>query len=169
MTFLFFRLLVGAPKDNITDARFPKLHSLNKPGQLWRCPVTSFTEDCEPVTVMDTGKNTYRYIIQVRTGDSYRYITRPQFMNWDQIRTFYILRVLIWLMLIQSIRLIFKSTNLMRQTYRANSSCLIVRTPSNPAAGAPCLPVAWLSSCMGFHQILAELMTWADRQPALSW
>ena len=52
-----FRILVGAPRDNITDNSAPsQVKNLKSPGAVWSCPVSSFTDDCEEVKIDREGE-----------------------------------------------------------------------------------------------------------------
>lgn len=49
------RLLVGAPRDNITDEPSAVLRKLKRPGVVYACPLTSRQDDCESVKIHRLG------------------------------------------------------------------------------------------------------------------
>ena len=58
-----FRILVGAPRDNVTDASAPsQVRNLKSPGVIYTCPVSSFKDDCESVEIDREGKIRYVWI-----------------------------------------------------------------------------------------------------------
>ena len=47
---------MGAPRDNVTDPLFPEaVRSINRPGSVYKCPLTADIGDCLEIIVDDTG------------------------------------------------------------------------------------------------------------------
>jgi len=50
--FCFIRILVGAPKDNITDpSALPVVREFVRPGVVYQCPITTSSHDCSDVKI----------------------------------------------------------------------------------------------------------------------
>ena len=46
------RILVGAPKDNITDSdALPVVREFVRPGVVYQCPITASSQDCTDVKI----------------------------------------------------------------------------------------------------------------------
>ena len=54
--YILFRLLVGAPRDNITDTDSNVLKRITRPGVIYTCPLTSLQDDCDTVKINRDGK-----------------------------------------------------------------------------------------------------------------
>jgi len=51
------RILVGAPKDNITDSdALPVVRQFVRPGVVYQCPLTTLSQDCTDVKIDREGK-----------------------------------------------------------------------------------------------------------------
>ena len=49
---VLFRILVGAPKDNITDSNaLPVVRQFVRPGVVYQCPLTTSSQDCIDVKI----------------------------------------------------------------------------------------------------------------------
>ena len=62
---IHFRILVGAPRDNITRAKDPmggydkEIYDVERPGAVYNCPLTSLLNDCTLLLLDTQGRNTF--------------------------------------------------------------------------------------------------------------